>query len=63
MKQEKKREQEFEELYETLNQVTEEYQEYFKALAALPSVDPSYVVVPGNTTTPYGDPDNNAGSE
>ena len=60
MKQEKEHQQEFEELYEALNQVTEEYQEYFQALADLPSINPSYVVVPGNTTTPYGDPENNA---
>ena len=58
MKQEKERQKEFEELYTALNQVSEEYQEYFKALAALPPTEPLVVIEDGNTTTPYGEPEN-----
>lgn len=55
MKQEKKRQKEFEALYTALNQVSEEYQEYFKALAALPPPEPLVSIEDGHTTTPYGE--------
>ena len=60
MKQESETIQDLEEIYETLNIITEEYQEYFKALAALPSIEPSFIIETGNTSTPYGEPENNA---
>lgn len=60
MKQESESIKNLEEIYEALNMITEEYQEYFKALAALPSIEPSFIIETGNTSTPYGELDNNA---
>ena len=58
MKQEKERQRELEGLHEALNQVTEEYQEYFNALATLPPIEPPVTIETVNTTTPYRDPEN-----
>ena len=58
MKHEKATRKDFEELYEALDQVTEEYQEYFEALATLPQIDPPMTTETVNTTTPYREPEN-----
>ena len=58
MKEEKATRKDFEELYEALDQVTEEYQEYFEVLATLPPIDPPVTIETVNTTTPYREPEN-----
>ena len=60
MKQESEDIKDLNEIYEALNLITEEYQEYFKVLAALPSIDPSFIIETGYTSTPYGETENNA---
>ena len=58
MNEEKELSEDLQELSEALNQVAEEYREYFEYLAALPSLEPSVTIVTGSTTTPYGESEN-----
>ena len=58
MQKEKELSKDLEELSNALNQVADEYREYFEYLAALPSLEPSVTIVTGNTTTPYGESEN-----
>ena len=57
MKQENDHQRDFEELYQALEKIAEEYPEYFKALEALPSTELPVFVENGTTTTPYGETD------
>ncbi len=57
MKEEKELQRDFEELYQTLDKISEEYPEYFKALAALAPTEPPVFIENGTTTTPYGESD------
>lgn len=57
MKQENDHQRDFEELYQALEKIAEEYPEYFKVLEALPSTELPVFVENGTTTTPYGETD------
>ena len=47
----------FEEIYEAVDKLSEEYSEFFKALEAIQPTDFPVFIESGNTTTPYGDPE------
>ena len=57
MKQENDHQRDFEELYQALKKIAEEYPEYFKDLEALPPTELPVFVENGTTTTPYGETD------
>ncbi len=57
MKKEKEHQRDFEELYQALDKIAEEYPEYFKALEALAPTELPVFIENGTTTTPYGESD------
>lgn len=57
MKEENEHQRDFEELYQALDEIAEEYPEYFKALEALHPTELPVFIENGTTTTPYGDSD------
>ena len=57
MKHENEHQIDFEELYEALDEISEEYPEFFKALEALPPTELPVFIENVTTTTPYGESD------
>ena len=57
MTHENEHQRDFEELYEALEKISEEYPEYFKALEALSATELPVFIENVTTTSPYGEPD------